>query len=196
MTHLELAEMAKLLLTEPAACRHLAATCPTCGERLRQVEALMERFSLWDPEVAVLEGLPAEDLFAALLAAGEDFTAWSARVDENEDFQTWGIAWVALEHAERDLAAEVSRPRARDLALLAVKIAESLGDAYHPEFVADLQARAYAAAAAAESPGGIRTELLRHITAALTALDHGTGDEAVARRVWDCLSLALKRGGL
>jgi hypothetical protein len=192
-THLELAEIAKLLLTDATICRHLAAVCPTCGERLRHVEALMERFGLWNPEIAVQEGLPAEDLFAMLLTAGEDPEAWASRVDENDDFQTWGVAWVALENAMASLAEEVAWPRARDLALLSAKIAESLGEAYHPDFVADLKARAYAAAAAAESLDGLAIDPRKRITAALSALDRGTGDEAVAQHVWHLLSSALQR---
>jgi hypothetical protein len=184
---LELAEIAKLLLTDATVCRHLAAVCPTCGERLRQVESLMERFGLWNPEIAVLEGLPAEDLFARLLTAGEDLEAWASRVDENEEYQTWGVAWVALENAGRSLSEEGSRPHARDLALLSVKIAESLGDAYHPEYVADLKALAYATVAAAGAP-----DRRKRITAALAALDRGTGEEAVEHHVWNLLLQTLE----
>lgn len=192
MEHLSLLDIAKLLSEESVACRHLAETCPTCGGRLQQVEALMRRFEHWSPEVAVLEGPPADGLFAALMAAGEDLGSWSARIDENEDFQTWGVAWVALEKAREELAAEASMPRSRDLALLAVKVTEHLGHAYHPNSVADLQARAYAIAAAAEPPETDLGVRLKRIAAAVEALDKGTGDEAVTRVVWDLLSRVIR----
>jgi hypothetical protein len=152
MKHLQPAEIAKLLSVDPETCRHLAEVCPVCGERLQQVEALMKRFQHWDPEIAVLEGLPAEDLFAAIMAAGQDCTSWFSQVDEKEELQTWGVAWVALEQAREQMTEEATRLRARDLALLAARIAETLGATYHPDSVADLKARAYAVAVAAESP--------------------------------------------
>jgi hypothetical protein len=188
MKHLELAEIARLLSVDPPICRHLAEVCPVCGEQLQQVEALMKRFQHWDPEVAVLEGLPAEDLFATVMAAGHDLASWSSLVDENEELQTWGVAWVALEQAREQMTQEAYL-RAQDLAFLAARIAETLGATYHPDSVADLKARAYATAAAAEAPGANAVgSRLHRMAAALAALEKGTGDEAVAQEVWDLLS--------
>ena len=193
MKHLELAEIARLLSVDPLTCRHLAEACTACGERLRQIETLMKRFHHWDPEVTVLEGLPAEGLFATLMAAGTDGTIWSAQVDEKEEFQTWGVAWVALEQAREQLTEEASSPRARDLALLAVKIAEALGNGYHSESVADLKARAYAVAAAAEPPdANVVGARLRRLAAAVAALEAGSGEETVARDVWHLLSRIIR----
>src|SRR5436309_3196885 len=154
--HLELAEIARLMAEDFAAkvCRHLAECCPVCGERLRQVEALMKRFRHWSPEVAVLEGLAADELFAGLLATGQGFASWSTQVEQNGELQTWGVAWVTLERARELLAGESSKAQGLDLALLAAAIAERLGDYYHPEWVSDLKALAYAAAAAAAEPPG------------------------------------------
>jgi hypothetical protein len=159
MRHLKLAEIAKMLSAgspfADRACRHLAEACPTCGRRLRQVEALMRRFRHWDPEVAVHEGLEADGLFAAFLAEGHDAATWPALVEQREELQTWGVAWVALERAQgliADGAANPQNAEARDLALLAAAIAEHLGTSYHPESVADLKALAYAIAAAASEP--------------------------------------------
>jgi hypothetical protein len=59
--------------------------------------------------------------------------------------------------------------------------------------VADLKARAYAAAAAAEPPDarfvGAR---LKRMAAALTALEKGSGEEAVAKDVWSLLAQVLR----
>jgi hypothetical protein len=194
--HLELAEIAKLLADDPASkvCRHLAATCPTCGERLRQVEEVMKRFRHWNPEVAVLEGLEGESLLADLLAAGHGSAGWSEQVEKREELQTWGVAWVALERARELIAEEASRAEALDLALLAAAIAERLGDFYHPEWVFDLKALAYATATAASGPPGadLIDARLKHAAAAVTALEKGTGDESVARDVGELLSRVLR----
>jgi hypothetical protein len=193
MKHLELAEIARLLSADPPTCRHLAESCLTCGERLQQVEALMKRFQHWDPEVAVLEGLPAESLFATIMAAGQDCASWLSLVDQKEELQTWGVAWVALEQAREQKTEEASRLRARDLALLAVRIAETLGTTYHPDSVADLKARAHAIAATAEPPdANLLGTRLQRMAAAVTALEKGSGDEAVAREVWSLLSQIIR----
>ena len=196
MRHLELAEIAKMLAGEPPfpeACRHLAETCLECRGRLQEVEALMKRFGHWSPEIAVQEGLEADALFAGLLAAGQGYAEWRAEVEQKEELQTWAVAWLALGRA-RERFAERQAPGAetRDLALLAVLIAENLGEPYHIEWVCDLKASAYALASAAESPGTGSVEArLRHMAAAVTALEQGTGDEHVAREVWSLLARVL-----
>jgi len=195
MKHLELPEIARLFSVDPETCRHLAESCPACGERLRQVEALMKRFQHWDPEVAVLEGLPAEGLFATIMAAGQSWESWSSQVDEKVELQTWGVAWVALEQAREPMTEEVSRLRARDLALLAARIAETLGTTYHLDAVTDLKARAYATAAAAEAPDVAVSSRLHRMATALAALEKGSGEEAVAQDVWSFLLRVIKDEG-
>jgi hypothetical protein len=197
MKHLELAEIAKMLSEEPPfpeACRHLAEACPECGNKLQQVEALIKRFGHWDPEVAVREGLEADELFASLLAAGQGYEEWRAQVEQREELQTWGVAWLALGRT-RELFAQRQSPdvETRDLARLAALIAESLGTSYHGEWVSDLKALAYAFAAATEPPGPQSAEgRLRHSITAVTALERGTGGEHVAREVWGALSRVLR----
>jgi len=122
----------------------------------------MKRFQHWDPEVAVLEGLPAESLFATIMAAGQDCAGWLSLVDEKEELQTWGVA-------------------------------ETWGTTYHPDSVADLKASAYAIAATAEPPGAnLLGSRLKRLAAAVTALEKGSGDEAVAREVWSLLSQIIR----
>jgi len=195
MKHLELADVAKLLgESSPIleACRHLSEMCPICGERLAHVEALMQRIGHWDPEVAVREGLEADDLLAALLAEGRDLAAWSSHVERTPEYQTWGVAWVALERAQKLMAEEATISEARHLALLVAAIAEKLASSYHPEWIADLKALAYSTAVALPAPGEELSNVLRQVTAAMTALDKGTGDEAIANRVLGYLSQALQ----
>lgn len=190
--HLELAEVAKLLSEDSevvVACfRHLVEVCPVCAEQLREVEALKERFRHWDPEVGVREGLEAEALIVTVLAAGQGIESWRRQVEEREELQTWGVAWVALEHAQELMTKETAQ--ARDLALLAAAIAEHLGDVYHVEFVSDLKALAHATAAAAAErpPADFKDSRLEQVAAAVTALAKGTGAEGVAQEVWNLLS--------
>jgi hypothetical protein len=196
MRHPDLAEIARMLAADspyPEFCRHLAETCPECRDRLQQVEALTKRFGHWSPEVAVQEGLEADELFAALLAAGTDFAAWRAEVERREELHTWAIAWLALGRA-RELVTGKGVPdaEARDLALLAASIADNLGETYHPEWVLDLKATAYALAAAASPDAGSAQERLKILSASVAALENGTGDAQVAREVWDLLSGVLR----
>jgi len=190
MRHLELTEIAKLLSdggVSAESCRHLVEACPVCGERLAEVEALMKRFRHWDAETVVREGPAADGLFAALLKKGQGPSGWSSLVDETE-YQTWGVAWVALERAQGLMGEGDTKAQARELALLAATIAGHLGASYHPDSIADLKALAHATAAAAGTPGADFFDALRQVAAAVTALDQGTGDPAVARDVMGFLS--------
>ena len=195
MKHPELAEIAKMLASGSPfteGCRHLAEVCPACGDKLRQVEALMKRFRHWDQEIAVREGLEADGLLAALVEQGQGAASWSAAVERKAEYQTWGVAWIALEKAQALLSSAEDTTQARDLALLAAAIAGHLGEAYHTESVFDLKALAYATAAASEPQGTGSMDSLRYVTAAVTALDRGTGEETVTREVWDLLSGILR----
>ncbi|HEX3526652.1 MAG TPA: hypothetical protein VH988_06265 [Thermoanaerobaculia bacterium] len=188
MRHLTTAKIASLLAAAAGeeaeeCCRHLAEVCPDCGERLAEVEALMKRFRHWNPEVVVVEGLVADGLLDALLAT--DPASWAAQVEEETDFQTWGVAWVALERARAIL--DQGESQALDLALLAAKIAGHLGTMYHPEWVADLKALSHATAALAIPPSNAEARL-REMGAATAALREGTGDEAVNREVVELLA--------
>jgi len=195
MNHLELAEIAKLLSEgSPFAeiCRHFAEVCPVCGERLAEVEALMKRFRHWDAETVLREGPPAAELLETLLAGGESLEDWASLVEqEDAEFQTWGVAWVALERAQSLVAEDATRAQARDLALLAVRIATHLGASYNLESVADLKALAHATAAAAGPPGEV-SGMLRQMAAAVAALDQGTGDPTVARDVMVLLTQVFR----
>jgi hypothetical protein len=199
MNHLELAEFAKLLsegspFTE--ICRHFAEVCPVCGERLAEVEALMKRFRHWDAETVVREGPAADALFEAILEKGQGPSGWSSLVEEKAEYQTWGVAWVALERAQGLIAEDGTKAQARELALLAATIAGHLGASYHPDSIADLKALAHATAAAAGTPGADSFDTLRQVAAAVTALDQGTGDPAVARDVMGFLSQVFPKAAV
>lgn len=189
--HLTLAEIANLLTEDHSRpfVKHLAETCPECGELYREAEGLIKRFHHWSPEVAILEGLEADGLFAKLMAGGRDFATRSWLLEHDESLQTWGVAWVALERARQCLGEEGGAGQARDCALLALKIAETLGNLYHPEWIADLKALAYATTVAAERGLGDLDLQLKWLGPAATALDEGTGDAEVQREVAELLGL-------
>ena len=190
MKHPEIAEIAKLLSEGSVSaefCRHLAAVCPVCAERLGEVEALMKRFRHWDAETVFREGPGADELLEALLGRGE---SWASRVEKDAEYQTWGVAWVALERARSLIAEDATRARARDLALLAATIATRLSASYHPDSIADLKALAHATAAAAGTAGTGSFDTLRQVAAAVTALEQGSGDPTFAREVMELLSQA------
>jgi hypothetical protein len=193
--HLTLAQIATLLAEDGSrpVVRHLAESCPACGAVYREAEALIKRFRHWSPEVAILEGVEADGLFAKLMAAGRDFASRSWQVEHDASLQTWGVAWVALEKARQCLGVQGGAAQARDLALLAAKIAETLGAFYHPDSVADLKALTYAASAAAERALGDVDMQLKWLGPAATALEAGSGDPEVKREVAELLGVKTDR---
>ena len=196
LRHLETAEIAKLLSDGGVAaetCRHLAELCAVCGERLAELEALMKRFRHWDAETVWREGPAADLLFEALLEKGKNLDGWTSLVESDAEYQTWGVAWVALEGAHKLIAEDATRAQARDLALLAAKIAAHLASSYHPDSIADLKALAHATAAAAAPPGADSIDTLRQVAATVTALDEGTGDPVVAGEVMGFLAQVFRK---
>jgi len=152
----------------------------------------MKRFRHWDAETVVRESLAADGLFDALLEQGP--AGWSSLATEKVEYQTWGVAWVALERAQKLIAEDATRSQARDLALLAATIAAHLDASYHPDSIADLKALAHATAAAAGIPGAGSFDTLRQVAAAVTALDQGTGDPAIVRDVMALLAQVFHEG--
>lgn len=119
---------------------HFLARCPVCQERHREILQLQEEVGHWSEEVAVLEGLEAPELWSRL--AGKPYEEQVRQVEEDEDLHTWGLCQLLL---KKSLEAVFQNPaQAVDLANLAVKISGHLGDAYDPNWVLDLRARAFA----------------------------------------------------
>jgi tetratricopeptide (TPR) repeat protein len=119
---------------------HFLARCPVCQERHREILQLQEEVGHWNEEVVVLEGLEAPELWDRLVGRSyEEQVRW---VEEDEDLQTWGLCQLLL---KKSLEAVFKNPvHAVDLANLAIKIAGHLGEAYDPNWVLDLRARAFA----------------------------------------------------
>ncbi|HEX7186552.1 MAG TPA: hypothetical protein VF756_32330 [Thermoanaerobaculia bacterium] len=119
---------------------HFLERCPVCQETYREILRLQEEVGHWSEEVAVLESMQVSELWAKL--AELPFEAKLRQVDEDEGFHTWGFCQLLL---RKSLEAGFENPEtAVDLANLAVKVAFHLGDAYDPNWVLDLRARAFA----------------------------------------------------
>ena len=120
---------------------HLLETCPSCRALYDRLQEIKEDLGYFDELVALLESETAPDLAAALesLPPAEQLRA----AETDETFHTWGLC-VYLIQQSRDTCLSNAR-RATDLAILAVRIALALPKGtYHPDWVRDLQARAFA----------------------------------------------------
>jgi tetratricopeptide (TPR) repeat protein len=119
---------------------HFLARCSVCQERHREILQLQEEVGHWNEEVVVLEGLQAPELWNRL--AGSSYEEQIRRVEEDEDFQTWGLCQLLLKKSRE--AVFENPARSVDLANLAIKVAGHLGEAYDSAWILDLRARAFA----------------------------------------------------
>jgi tetratricopeptide (TPR) repeat protein len=120
---------------------HLLETCPSCRALYGRLQEIKGDLGYFDELVALLESETAPDLAAALEALSPAEQLRAAETDET--FHTWGLC-VYLIQQSKDACLTDAR-RATDLAILAVRIALALPKAsYHPDWVRDLQARAFA----------------------------------------------------
>jgi len=126
------------LLTE--IIPHLLEQCPECREQHQEILRLQKEFGHWDERVAVWEGRQAPDLFARLKDL--PFDEQLGLVVDDETFQTWGLCQLLLRESLDSAFEDASR--AVNFAELGVKVSQTLGDAYDPNWVLDLRARAYA----------------------------------------------------
>jgi tetratricopeptide (TPR) repeat protein len=147
-THLSVETMARWLSRDldhetvlAEVVPHVLAVCPGCRESYEEVLRLQREYEHWDERVAVLEGRQAPLLFAEL--APLPFEEQLAAVRGEERFQNWGLCQLLLRES---LEAAFEDPtRAISLAELGVRITEFLvEEAYDPEWVLDLRARAWA----------------------------------------------------
>lgn len=119
---------------------HLAEHCPVCAEHHREILRLQKEFGHWDERVVVFEGRQAPELFAEIQDL--PFDEQLGRVTDDETFQNWAFCQLLL--SESSEAGFEDPGRAINLAELAVKVAQELGDAYDPHWVLDLRAKAHA----------------------------------------------------
>jgi hypothetical protein len=118
---------------------HLLELCPVCRERHEEILRLQQEIGHWDELVAVMEGREAPELLARLKK--RPFDEQLGLVTNDESFHTWGVAQLLIKESRE--AAATDAAKATDLAELAVKVSQNLGEAYDPHWVLDLRARAY-----------------------------------------------------
>jgi tetratricopeptide (TPR) repeat protein len=145
--HLSLETMAKWLagdldpeVLHSQVVPHLLAGCSVCRDRYEEIQRWKQDLGHWDERVAVFEGPEAPALVAELTEL--PFDEQLGRVADDPRFHTWAVCQVLL---RRSLEAAFEEPaQAVNLAELGVFVAQSLGPAYDPSWVLDLQARAEA----------------------------------------------------
>jgi tetratricopeptide (TPR) repeat protein len=119
---------------------HFFACCPVCEARFKEVQRLKKDIDHWDERVAVFEGPRAPELLEVLMQ--KPFEEQIALLEDDPEYQTWGFCQILLK-TSRETAFD-DPPTAVNFAELAVTVAQGLGAAYDPCWVADLQARSYA----------------------------------------------------
>lgn len=119
---------------------HLLSRCETCTGRVEEIRRLQRQIGHWDELVAVHESREAPALVARLAAL--PYAEQLRLAAEDESLQAWGVCDLLLRKSREAAASDPQR--AVDWATLAVRLSAFLGDAYDPEWVLDLRARAYA----------------------------------------------------
>ncbi len=145
--HLSLATLARLATgrieveeVQQVVIPHLIGVCSGCRQIHAELQQLRQEVGHWDDMVVVLEGQSAPELWRGLEALPYDEQLH--QVEDCGELQTWGFCRLLL---RKSLDAAIQRPEiAVRLAVLAVKIADRLADAYHRDWVADLRALACA----------------------------------------------------
>lgn len=113
--------------------------CPGCLDALARLHGILDEVEHFDPAVAS-EVLVAEELFRKLetLEVPEQL----ARVTGELRYQQWGLCHRLLAACREEWRSDPSRAHAR--ATVAVAVADLLDPAiYHPQWVADLRAKAH-----------------------------------------------------
>lgn len=151
--------------------------CPQCLEAADFVWTMVQDLDHFDPAVA--RELPAAEESLHVLAP-LPLDEQKARVRSDPRYQRWGLCHRLLVAAK---SAWLSDPQlAHDRAALAVTVAELLNpDGYHPQWLADLQAKAHAYLANAHRIQARFSEAEHHFLAAEDKLRQGVGIRAEAQ---------------
>jgi tetratricopeptide (TPR) repeat protein len=120
---------------------HLLETCPSCRALYDRLQEIKDDLGYFDELVALLESESAPDLCRVLESLPPSEQLRAAETDDS--FHTWGLCVYLLQRSREACLSDARR--ATELAILAVRIALALPkESYHPEWVQDLQARAFA----------------------------------------------------
>jgi tetratricopeptide (TPR) repeat protein len=119
---------------------HFLGSCPVCRELRQEIDRLLAESGHWDEAVAVVETREAPELLG-LLGDGPHAERMR-RADEVEELHTWGVCQLLLKKVREQVFSDPVQ--AVETAHLAVRLAGHLGSAYHPDWVLELRARAFA----------------------------------------------------
>jgi tetratricopeptide (TPR) repeat protein len=119
---------------------HFLARCPVCRERHEEILRIQQEVGHWDPEISVIEGQQAPELWNRL--AERPYAEQLREVEEDEELHAWGLCQLLLQKSRE---ATFSDPaQAVELANLALRVVRHLGKAYDPNWVMELRARCFA----------------------------------------------------
>jgi tetratricopeptide (TPR) repeat protein len=119
---------------------HFLGSCPACRELRKEIDRLLAESGHWDEAVAVVETREAPGLLV-LLGEGPHEERMR-RAEEVEELHTWGICQLLLKKVREQVFSDPAL--AVETAHLAVRLAGHLGNTYHPDWVLELRARAFA----------------------------------------------------
>jgi tetratricopeptide (TPR) repeat protein len=120
---------------------HHIETCPSCRALHERLQEIKGDLGYFDELVALLESETAPEL--ALILESLPPTEQLRAAEADESFHTWGLCVYLLQQSKEACLSDARR--ATELAILAVRIALALPkESYHPDWVQDLQARAFA----------------------------------------------------
>jgi hypothetical protein len=119
---------------------HFLGNCPVCREMREEIDRLLAESGHWDEAVAVVETREAPERLR-LLGEGPHAERMR-RAAEVEELHTWGVCRLLLEKVREQVFSDPSA--AVETAHLAVRLAEHLGETYHPDWVLELRALAFA----------------------------------------------------
>lgn len=120
---------------------HHIETCPSCRALHERLQEIKGDLGYFDELVALLESDTAPELARILKSLPPTEQLRAAEADES--FHTWGLCVYLLQQSKEACLSDARR--ATELAILAVRIALALPkESYHPDWVQDLQARAFA----------------------------------------------------
>lgn len=168
---------------------HLLGRCDVCRSRHEEILRMQKEVGHWDPEIAVMEGRQAPELWARL--AAQPYPDQLRDVEQAEDLHTWGLCQLLLKMSRE---AVFSDPvKAVELANLALRVVRHLGTVYDPTWVMDLRARCFAYLGNARRVlGELRSAEDAFIKAETCLARGGTGSVEVEAEIVD-LKSSLRR---
>jgi tetratricopeptide (TPR) repeat protein len=119
---------------------HFLGSCPVCRAMREEIDELLVESGHWDEAVAVVETREAPELIG-LLGEGPHAERMR-RAEKLEELHTWGVCQLLLKKVGQQVFSDPVQ--AVETAHLAVRLAGHLGDTYHPDWVLELRARAFA----------------------------------------------------